>query len=204
METVRLAVYYDYLCPYANRACLWLDEVAETPGAPRLEVEWRPFSLEEVNRKDGGPPLWERPLEQQPPGLRAFRVAEASRRQGEEAFRRVHRALFAFRHRDKGDFASWDALRDLARAQGLDPERFERDLQDPTLLEPLARSHSEAVRRYGVFGTPTLMTEDGNLAYLKMRRYPPGEALTLFRLLIQDLWPRAYIEEVKRPRPPAD
>ena len=46
------------MCPYAYQTSLWMREVRDHAG---VEVSWRFFSLEEVNRADGKKHPWERP-----------------------------------------------------------------------------------------------------------------------------------------------
>ena len=49
--------HFDVMCPYAYQTSLWMREVRDLTG---LEVNWRFFSLEEVNRQDGKKHPWER------------------------------------------------------------------------------------------------------------------------------------------------
>ena len=48
---------FDPMCPFAYQASLWIRDVREQTG---LVVNWRFFSLEEVNRVDGKKHPWER------------------------------------------------------------------------------------------------------------------------------------------------
>ena len=49
--------HLDVMCPYAYQTSLWIREVRARTG---LEVNWRFFSLEEVNRQEGKKHPWER------------------------------------------------------------------------------------------------------------------------------------------------
>ncbi|MBI4307218.1 MAG: DsbA family protein [Chloroflexi bacterium] len=181
---------------------MWLAEVKKVWGE-RLVVNWRYFSLEQVNSQEGPEwKLWEQPDSYYSRGRLAFHAAEAARRQGPEAFERFHLALLRARHEEKKDIADRAVVLDVARQARLDLPRFEADLRDRALLRRLAEDHTQAVERYGVFGTPTLVFPNGGAAYLKMRPAPaPQDALRVFEHLHQIVagWP--FITEVKRPVP---
>ena len=49
--------HFDIMCPWAYQASLWIRDVRDQLG---LEVRWRFFSLEEINRADGKKHPWER------------------------------------------------------------------------------------------------------------------------------------------------
>jgi 2-hydroxychromene-2-carboxylate isomerase len=42
--------HFDVMCPYAYQTSRWIREVRRLTG---LTVNWRFFSLEEINRQDG-------------------------------------------------------------------------------------------------------------------------------------------------------
>ena len=52
-----LAFHFDVICPWAYQTSLWMREVQDRQG---LEVDWRFFSLEEINRLEGKKHPWER------------------------------------------------------------------------------------------------------------------------------------------------
>ena len=49
--------HFDVMCPYAYQTSLWIRSVRERTG---LVINWRFFSLEEVNRVEGKKHPWER------------------------------------------------------------------------------------------------------------------------------------------------
>ena len=49
--------HFDVMCPYAYQTSLWIREVREETG---LTVNWRFFSLEEINRQEGKKHPWQR------------------------------------------------------------------------------------------------------------------------------------------------
>ena len=56
--TEAVQFYFDPMCPYAYQTSVWIRDVREQIG---LDITWRFFSLEEVNRVDGKKHPWERP-----------------------------------------------------------------------------------------------------------------------------------------------
>src|SRR5439155_22845479 len=56
--TESVQFFFDPICPWAYQASKWIRDVrAQT----ELDVEWRFFSLEEINREEGKKHPWERP-----------------------------------------------------------------------------------------------------------------------------------------------
>ena len=49
--------HFDVMCPWAYQTSRWMREVRDLTG---LEVRWRFFSLEEINRQEGKKHPWER------------------------------------------------------------------------------------------------------------------------------------------------
>lgn len=180
-------------------AAVWLRNVREQVGDAMPPTEWRYFALEQANQKYGsGWRAWDQPGAQTSPGLIAFAGAEAARRQGPEAFDAFHMALLVLRHEQTAELERATLVR-AAREASLDLERFERDLDAPDILEPLARDHEGAMVR-GVFGTPTIYFGEGRGAYLKMRPATKGaDAARVFEGFRQVVSGELNIQEIKRP-----
>jgi predicted DsbA family dithiol-disulfide isomerase len=54
---MKVDFHFDVICPWAYQTSHWMREVRDRLG---LEVDWRFFSLEEVNRLEGKKHPWER------------------------------------------------------------------------------------------------------------------------------------------------
>ena len=172
----------------------------ETYG-DRLQVRWHSFPLEQINNVQGPEwKLWEQPDEYRSRGLWAFRAGEAAKLQGDEAFERFRMALLRARHVDKRDIADKAVLMETARESGLDLERFQRDLADRSLMARIGEDYNRGVEDHGIWGTPTLVFDDGHSAYLKMRPAPPVEDSTRVFEELRDVINRPYVIEIKRPR----
>jgi predicted DsbA family dithiol-disulfide isomerase len=170
----------------------------------RLRIEWYSFPLEQVNSTQGPEwKLWEQPDEYKSRGLWAFRGGEAARLQGKELFERFHMALLRARHVENWDIASPEFLIEVAKKAGLDVDRFRQDLPNRNLLAKIGEDYIRGAKEHGIWGTPTLVFNGRQAAYLKMRPAPPPEeSVKLFEELFDIIHDRPYVIEVKRPRLP--
>lgn len=174
-----------------------LDAVRAT-GSRSLHVTWRYFSLAQVNSKEEGWTAWGAPASSPVRGRLAFQAAEAARRQ--DRFDALHLPLLRARHRDRHDIDSREVIDRVASEAGLDVDRFRRDLDDPTLLQALARDHLMATTEFGVFGTPTLVFEKGPAAYVRLaEEVEPSRALEVFDRMFSVAAGEPDILEIKRP-----
>lgn len=162
-------------------------------------MDWRYFSLEQVNTEDpDGPKVWEK-QEEEATSLVAFKAAEAARRQAPERWERYHEALLLARHERKEQLDRPTVLR-IAEGVGLDAARLERDMAAPDILDGLARDHGRAVSQ-GVFGMPTLLFGADRGAYLRMMpAYTGQEAARVFDTFRQIVAVDLNIQEIKRPK----
>jgi predicted DsbA family dithiol-disulfide isomerase len=168
----------------------------------RLDIEWKSFPLEQVNSEKGPEwKLWEQADEYKSRGLWAFRSGEAARLQGKELFGRFHLALLRARHAENRDIANPGVLVEVAREAGLDADKFRQDLPNRNLLAKIGEDYIRGAKEHGVWGTPTLVFNGRQAAYLKLKPAPPpGESLKLFEELFDLIYRRPYVVEVKRPR----
>jgi len=174
-------LYFDYLCPFVYRASLLL-----------------------ANSKDDGWTIWDAPAADRVRGRLAFKAAEAARRQGR--FDVFHPALLAARHQARSDIDDVRVIEQVAEDSGLDLERFRLDVDDPSIMQALARDHMQAVAKHGVFGTPTFVFPNGASAYIRLAEAPAGaEAVDLYDRMIGMAADEPRVLEIKRPvRPSPD
>jgi len=199
-ELIEFDVYYDYQCPFVYRLFVLLHSITSS-SLRHLRIHWRYFSLTQVNSKDDGWTVWAAPASELVRGRLAFQAAEAARRQAR--FAELHVALLHARHRDGLDVDAVDVVEDLAARSGLDMKAFRKDLTDPTTLDALAGDHREAVDRFGVFGTPTIVFPDGAAAYVRLGEAVEGESAgDLFDRVFSMISSEPRIREIKRPSRP--
>ena len=170
----------------------------------RLSVEWYSFPLEQVNSTQGPEwKLWEQPDEYKSRGLWAFRGGEAARLQGKELFGRFHMALLRARHAEDEDIANPEVLIQVAMEAGMNVDRFRQDLPNRNLLAKIGADYIRGVKEHGIWGTPTLVFNGRQAAYLKLKPAPPEEeSVKLFEELFDLIYRRPYVVEVKRPKVP--
>lgn len=183
-------------------AAMWLDAAKQQYGE-NLQIQWRGFLLEQANNKQGPDwKLWEQPADYPFRSLPALRAAEAARLHSPEAFDRFHLALLKARHEERKNITDQSVLSDIARSTGLDPAQIHRDAAGEDLLKKIVSDHTEAVEKFGVFGTPTFVFPNGSAAFLKLLKPPEKDASSLLDLLSDVMENRPYVGEIKRPQPP--
>ena len=58
-STDQVGFYFDIMCPWAYQTSVWIRDVRRQTG---LAIDWRFFSLEEINRPEGKRHPWERSI----------------------------------------------------------------------------------------------------------------------------------------------
>ena len=183
---------------------MWLHRVKQV-YRDKLQLTWKSFSLDQVNRKGGLDwKAWDNPTSQHSRSIVALWAGEAALRQGQEASDRFRMALLLARH-SGGKRIHLDRVEPMvtiAREVGLDEDMFFRSMNDRSLLQSIAFDHAEGVKKYGVFGTPTFVFEDETSAYLKTFIPPEEETISTFEYFMALIGKRPYLGEIKRPQPP--
>ncbi|MEZ5372615.1 MAG: DsbA family protein [Microthrixaceae bacterium] len=145
--------HFDVLCPYAYQTSKWMREVRD-----RLEltVNWRFFSLEEINRVEGKKHPWEREWSY---GWSIMRIGALLRRSSNDDldrwYERAGRALHEDGHRPHEP----DVARHLLEELGLDPALVDEAIGDPTTHDEVRADHDRVVASGG-YGVPTLFFDD--------------------------------------------
>src|SRR3954464_11942462 len=154
MGTDHVDFFFDPMCPWAYQTSVWIRDVRDQTG---LDITWRFFSLEEVNREEGKKHPWERPWSY---GWSQMRVAAVLRRRGEGLVDRWYEACgAAFFERGEPTFTPEGAaavLEDL----GLDGALVQEAIDDPSTTEEVRSDHDYLVSTYGGHGVPTLLFEE--------------------------------------------
>lgn len=200
VDVIEFELFYDYLCPFVYRAAEMLETVRKS-GERKVEIAWRYFSLSQVNSREESWTVWDAPASELVKGRLAFAAAEAARRQGK--FDALHMNLLRARHRDRANVDDPEVVEKVADLSGLDLDRFRGDIDDPEILGALARDHTEAHGRHGVFGTPTFVFKGGAAAYVRLAQPPvDGDAVRVFDEIVTVASHEPAILEIKRPVKP--
>jgi hypothetical protein len=207
---LELTVWYDYHCPYSDRAVGWLIGL----GPDRVRPRFRPFPLEQVNRDPTATTwrLWEQPLDyvhyrerrdRRP--LHAFlATALLEGSEGPAVVDRYRLAVYRARFDDRADISDVDLLVRLAAGAGADDRRLAAALHDEPSLSAaragLAQAWSDARSEYEIFGVPTLQPLGERPFYLRLERaVEAGEAADLLDRLIGLRRDAPLVLEVKLP-----
>lgn len=190
--------HFDVMCPWAYQTSRWMRTVRDELG---LTVNWRFFSLEEVNRVEGKKHPWEREWSY---GWSMMRIGALLRRrdmaQLDAWYERAGRALHVDGHKPHEP----DVARHLLREISLDPAVVDEAMADPTTHDEVRADH-QRVRDAGGFGVPTLFFPDGQCLFGPVVLDPPtgDAAVRLWQATTAWLeFPHLY--EVQRPKTAAD
>ncbi|HCI78229.1 MAG TPA: hypothetical protein DHW02_00905 [Ktedonobacter sp.] len=154
---VTINFHFDPLCPLAWRTALWVREVHNVRP---VNITWRLFSLEIVNRKEGTEPDYIGY------GWIALRTLALARRQhGNEAVEKLYVALGNAQHGRKESIREQATVEACAKEAGLGDTFVQQALDDKTTIQDVIADHEEAVKRYHAFGVPTIAFENSNVGY---------------------------------------
>lgn len=187
---MELQCYYDFTCGYSYRAWLWFERLRNE--GVEIHIDWLPFVLKEVNRREGEPSLLTGPTIRSVAVL-ALTAAEALR--GEPGSDDYRRRVFRAMHESEERPRERD-LEELADAAGVDGDSFSGSRT--AWLEKVRDHQESAVSRYGVFGTPTLVV-DGAPMYLKLTAVPSDGDLALWTAITSITAAFPQVAELKRP-----
>lgn len=171
---MKLDVYYSYACRESYLLFAWLKQVEKSGQA--LEIQWHPFAIQTDD--------WNRSWAEANSELRGFIAAGAALRQGSDRFDRFHGALELAVHEQSLELGDESTLIGVAERARLDMVRFQKDLHDPQLVLEAQRSHQQAVERWNISGTPTIVFRNGRLFHIELRTTPrEPAALEWFRAI---------------------
>jgi predicted DsbA family dithiol-disulfide isomerase len=150
--------HFDPLCPLAWRTFLW---IREARNVRPIDINWRFFSLEVVNRKEGVVPDF------QNDGSWASErtLALARRLGGNDAVERLYKTLGAAQHGRRESIKDKVVIQAAVKQADLDPSIVETAFADESTIRDVLADHEEAVRRYRAFGVPTIAIEGSNVGF---------------------------------------
>jgi hypothetical protein len=166
-----------------------------------LEVRWRFFSLEEINRAEGKKHPWEREWSY---GWSLMRVGAALQRIDPELLDRWYLTAGTALHVKGLKPHRWEVAEQLVQEMGLDPVVVGQAIEDPTTHD-IVRADHDALVALGGWGVPTLVFENGHALFGPVLIDPPegARAVRLWELV------RGWVEfphlfELQHPKTQAD
>lgn len=143
--------FFDIMCPWAYQTSVWVREVSQHRD---LDIHWRFFSLEEVNRPEGKPHPWERSLAY---GWTPLRVAAWLRRHDPAACDAWYAAAGRALHVEGRRPYDAAVAHELLAQAGAPAEAWDAALADETTHDDVRADHEHAVQQWGAFGVPLMV-----------------------------------------------
>jgi len=200
MKQLKIDIFADYACPFVFNAYIWLGKIKNHYG-DNLNINWKSFLLDtkDENFDWKNPETWSSNR-----SLMSLIAGKAAKRQGEDLFKRYHDKLLMSRNSQTGRIRLNDksTLIQLAHECDLNLDQFEFDLTSEEVIDEVSTDHNEAVNKFGVFGTPTFVFENGNAIYLKTFIPPEQNIIQNFEHFLSIAKDCSFIGEMKRPQPP--
>lgn len=195
--TTSVDFHFDPMCPFAYQTSLWIRDVRDQTG---LEVTWRFFSLEEVNRVEGKKHPWEREWSY---GWSLMRIGALLRRRDPALLDRWYAVIGHELHTLGGKPHDPEVARRLLTDIGVDAALLDQALDDPSTHDDVRADH-QRVLDAGGYGVPTLFL-DGQCLFGPVLVDPPtgADALRLWDV-VTGMAALPHVYELQRPKTAAD
>ena len=190
--------HFDLMCPYAYQTSLWIREVRRLTG---LEINWRFFSLEEVNRVEGKKHPWEREWSY---GWSMMRIGALLRRSNMDDLDKWYASAGKALHVDGLKPHVPEVAKSLLEELGLDPGLVDEAIQDSTTSDEVMTEHKKVIDAGG-YGVPTLFFADGQCLFGPVLIDPPigDDAVELWDSVVA--WTKfPHLYELQRPKTRSD
>jgi protein-disulfide isomerase-like protein with CxxC motif len=154
----QFAVSFDYRCPFARNG--HESVIAGLRAGRDWDVNFLPFSLDQVHVEEGEAAVWDRDPAERGTGVSALLWGIAIRDEFSDKFLDWHLAAFTARHEAGAKIAKDEVLAEIAKSVGLDPAAVAAEVASGRPLKTLAQAHTDAVKNHAIFGVPTFVVGD--------------------------------------------
>lgn len=189
--------HFDPMCPFAYQTSVWIRAVREQLG---ITINWRFFSLEEINRVEGKKHPWERDWSY---GWSLMRIGALLRRTDMALLDRWYAAIGHELHDLGGKPHDPAVARRLLTEIGSEADVLDAALADSSTHDEVRAEHQRVVDAGG-YGVPTLFL-DGQCLFGPVLVDPPkgSDALTLWNV-VTGMVELPHVYELQRPKSAAD
>jgi 2-hydroxychromene-2-carboxylate isomerase len=190
----RVDFHFDIMCPYAFQTSIWMREVRDLTG---VEVSWRFFSLEEINREEGKKHPWEREWSY---GWSMMRIGAVLRRDDPDLLDHWYRTAATALHVHGRKPHRPEVAEELLGEMGLDPDLVRKAIDDPTTHDEVMADHERATS-LGGWGVPILVFDDDQAFFGPVLIDPPtGDAAVRLWELVVGWREFPHLYELQRPK----
>ncbi len=196
-EPKEVDFHFDVMCPWAYQTSKWIRNVREQN---ELTINWKFFSLEEVNLKEGKKHPWERDWSY---GWSMMRIGAVLRRQSmddlDKWYERSGRALHEEGKRPHEPSVAKELLEEI----GMDPQIVDQSLEDETTHDEIKKDHQRVVDAGG-YGVPTLFFGDHALYGPVLIDPPEGDAAMRLWTSVTSWLEFPFLYEMQKPKTKQD
>ena len=190
--------HLDIMCPFAFQTSRWMRDVRRQTG---LVINWRFFSLEEINRVEGKKHPWEREWSY---GWSMMRIAAYLRRTDLDLLDKWLLVAGEALHVQGQRPHDPEVARLLLESIGADPAVVDLAIADETTNDEVKADHQRVIHASG-YGVPTLFFPSGHCVFGPVLMDPPMDdaAIRLWRAVAAwDEFPHLF--ELQHPKTQAD
>ena len=199
MTIENIDFYFDPMCPWAYQTSLWIREIRRLNN---LEISWKFFSLEEINRVEGKKHPWEREISY---GWTPMRVGALLRRSSMQLCDDWYGIIGHALHVDGRRPYQREVAIELLANIDAPTTTWDDAMADTTTHDEVLADHERATNEYAGFGVPILVFPNNRAIFGPVVIPAPmgDEALRLWDLTIAySSFPGLY--EIKTPKTKSD
>jgi hypothetical protein len=168
--TKAFALTWDYRCPFARNTNEHVLTGLEA-GAD-WDVTFLAFSLGQVHVEEGQPSVWDKP--DQDSGILALQAGVVVRDKFPEAFRGVHRSLFAARHDESQQLNDRSVVEKVLSDHGVPAAEVFAEIDSGAALSTVRSEHEGYAASHNVWGVPTFVVGDQAVFVRHLHRASAG------------------------------
>ncbi|MEC7924186.1 MAG: DsbA family protein [Actinomycetota bacterium] len=192
-EPKEVDFHFDVMCPWAYQTSKWIRRVRDQNG---LIINWKFFSLEEVNLREGKKHPWERDWSY---GWSMMRIGAILRRESMDGLDKWYEISGRALHEEGRRPHDPDVAKELLEEIGMDPQIVDISLADQSTHDEIKEDHQRVIDAGG-YGVPTLFFEDHALYGPVLVDPPEGEEAMRLWAAVTAWLEFPYLYEMQKPK----